>query len=312
MAEIMQPSLTLLASHSAAKEGYSQPSQEEASVERDTPAAKPRVDVQKCLLILTTAGFVLFLFSLPILSWLFNDVFGFAKDLCQNPAEELQCGSGVSYVEIAEKLGRRDVDGALIGCSCEDGILRDWACAVGTSSFSISYFISTAPGTGAMAALSAWPMIGAWFYGAGTLRRLSRAEGDNAATIDFLGVTLIAFQFFYGLFLIDTTCVAPIFHAVSVVLFNVAAVVHYLAVAYTVDRSTRAGRYTIVSVAVGVVAIGLGAIWPVSSSWLGQHAFWLGECIGLSSGMSIAPILLFFGPDVPRGAPADSTAPLSV
>mmetsp|Transcript_93839 Transcript_93839/g.236449 ORF Transcript_93839/g.236449 Transcript_93839/m.236449 type:complete len:311 (+) Transcript_93839:85-1017(+) len=290
----MQSSITLLAPQIPQKEGYSQPPGE-VRAQDATLEFRVRRDVVKGLFVFITALFVLFLFSLPFLSWLFNDVFGFAKNLCETPAEEIQCGSGVSYVEIAEKLGRWSADGELVGCGCEDGIFRDWSCAVGTTSFSISYFISTAPGTGAMAALSAWPCIGAWFYGAGALRRLSRTEGTNAFTLDFVGGTLVAFQFFYGLFLINTTCIARTLHTISVALFNVAAVVHYLAVAYTVDRSTRAGLYITISVAVGVVAIALGAVWPESPSWLGQHAFWLGECIGLSSGMSIAPILMFFG-----------------
>mmetsp|Transcript_140226 Transcript_140226/g.364466 ORF Transcript_140226/g.364466 Transcript_140226/m.364466 type:complete len:316 (+) Transcript_140226:48-995(+) len=309
----MQSSMTLLAPQMPQKEEYSQPPGEIHAQDR-TPHLhlELRINALKGLLAFTTALFVLFLFSLPFLSWLFNDVFGFAKNLCETPAEEIQCGGGVSYVEIAEKLGRRNAAGMLVGCGCEDGILRDWSCAVGTTSFSISYFISTAPGTGAMAALSAWPCIGMWFYGAGMLRKLSNTEGTHAATLDFVGGTLVAFQFFYGLFLMNTTCLAPTFHAISVTLFNVAAVVHYLAVAYTVDRSTRAGMYITISVAVGVAAIGLGAVWPESPSWLGQHAFWLGECIGLSSGMSIAPILLFFGPGVQDKLLVDSAPHLSV
>jgi len=215
-------------------------------------------------------------------------------------------------VEIAEKLGRWSTHGVLVGCGCGDGIFRDWSCAAGTTSFSISYFISTAPGTGAMAALSAWPCIGAWFYGAGALRKLSHTEGTKTVTLDFVGGSLVAFQFFFGLFLINTTCIAPNFHLISVAVFNVAAVVHYLAVAYTVDRSTRAGLYITISVAVGVAGIALGAVWPESPSWLGQHSFWLGECIGLSSGMSMAPILMFFEPGVPDEPLVDSAAPLAV
>jgi len=278
-------------------------SREESSAPGGALSAKPQVDFLKGLLVLATAIFVLFLFLQPVLSWLFNDVFGMVQALCETPAEEIQCGSGVSYVEIAERLDRRNANGTLIGCSCEDGFLRDYACAVGTSSFSISYFISTAPGTGAMAALSTGPMIGAWFYGAGTLRQLSHTEGSTVAKLDVLTGSLVAYQFFYGLFLINTVCIASTLHTISVVLFNMAAIVHYITVACTVDRSTRAGMYIIISVAVGVVAIGLGTLWPESPSWLGQHAFWLGECIGLTSGMSIAPILLFFGSGGPAKAP---------
>lgn len=302
MTETSQQSSILLSSSSALKAGYSQP-QEQSSAREGTPAAKPQVDLLKGLLLLTTALFVLFLFSLPILSWLFNDVLGLAKDLCETPAEEIQCGSGASYMEIAEKLSRRNAHGELVGCSCEDGILQDWACAVGSGRFSISYFIATAPGTGMMAALSAWPILGMWYYGAGTLRRVSHEDGANTITLGFLEGTLIAFQFFYGLFLINTVCVEPTFHTVSVVLFILASVVHYITVAYTIGTSTRRGKFISTFVAVAVAAVVLGAVWPTSPSWLGQHAFWLGECIGLSAGMSLAPILSYF--QLPGGVLGD-------
>jgi len=294
MAGADQSSVSLLTSKPAAKEGCRQ-QDGEAEAHHVALGATPQAHLLKGLLCFSTALFVLFLFSQPMLSWLFNDVLGYAADLCETPADEIQCGNQANYVEIAEKLGRRNAAGELIGCSCEDGILRDWSCAAGATSFSISYFISTAPGTGMMAALSAWPMIGAWFYGAGTLRKMSHADGGVTAEMDILGATLIAFQLFYGLFLVNTTCVAPKFHVVSVVLFNSAAVVHYVTVAYYIGRSTQAGKYINVSVAVAIVAIFLGTVWPESPSWLGQHAFWLGECIGLSSGMSIAPILIYWG-----------------
>jgi len=210
MAGADQSSVSLLTSKPAAKEGCRQ-QDGEAEAHHVALGATPQAHLLKGLLCFSTALFVLFLFSQPMLSWLFNDVLGYAADLCETPADEIQCGNQANYVEIAEKLGRRNAAGELIGCSCEDGILRDWSCAAGATSFSISYFISTAPGTGMMAALSAWPMIGAWFYGAGTLRKMSHADGGVTAEMDILGATLIAFQLFYGLFLVNTTCVAPKF-----------------------------------------------------------------------------------------------------
>jgi len=341
MVEADQSSVSPLAPEPAAKEGCRQQQEEaeaqhvadKSSVSSLTPAEPAAREVRafafgktqearffKVFLCVATAVFVLFLFSLPLLSWLFNDVFGLSANLCKTPADQIQCGNHESYVQIAEKLGRRNASGELIGCGCEEGIFRDWSCAVGTTSFSVSYFISTAPGTGAMAALSAWPMLGSWSYGAGTLRKMSQTDEGVKVQMDTLGVTLIAYQFFFGLFLINTTCIAPMFHMVVVVLFNGAAVVHYLTVAYYIGRTTKAGLYIQVSVTCAIVAMFIGIVWPIDDSWFGQHAFWLGECIGLSCGMSIAPILMYWG-DTPRkkkepsaleGAEAQAEAPVGV
>lgn len=291
MPETADASMTLLLSRSITKGGCSQPVQK-ARIQECDPT-KSSLDLMKGILLFMTLLFVFFVFSQPLLSWLLNDVLGLAKDLCKTPAEQITCGSGERYELVAARLGRLDADKALVGCGCEEGILRDWACAANTTSFSISYFISTAPGTGIMAALSFWPVIGMWIYGAGTLGHLA-CTGTEPGFLNLITNTLVLFQFSYGLFLINTTCIFPWLHTISVVLFNGSAVVHYLAVAYVVGWQTKVGQYLNASSFLGIAAIALGSLYPASPSWFGQHAFWLGECAGLSAGMAIAPILILF------------------
>lgn len=283
--------MTLLLSRPITKQGCSLPVQKERTKECDP--TRQSLDLKKGMVVFMTCVFVGFVFSQPLLSWLLNDVFGLAEDLCKTPADQITCGSGERYELVAARLGRRDAENALVGCGCEEGMLRDWACAANTGSFSISYFISTAPGTGIMAALSFWPMIGMWLYGSGTLSHLACTGSENGV-LNLITHTLVLFQFFYGLFLMNTTCIFPWSHTISVVLFNGSAAVHYLAIAYVVGWQTKVGQYLNASCIFGIVAFALGALYPESPSWLGQHAFWLGECAGLSAGMTIAPILILF------------------
>merc|ERR550525_1157833 len=100
-------------------------------------------------------------------------------------------------MKIAKALNRRR-DGHYFGCSCGEGALGDLVCPVTTNllikgetyknSFSISYFISTAPGTGMMAAFSAWPILAMWYYGAGHPELIERhvdmpvSSGKSART----------------------------------------------------------------------------------------------------------------------------------
>uniref|UniRef100_A0A7S0AK55 Uncharacterized protein n=1 Tax=Pyrodinium bahamense TaxID=73915 RepID=A0A7S0AK55_9DINO len=292
---------TLLTSQTQAKGGQS-------GVAPAREQQRATLDLPKYLLLALTGALMLFIFLLTLWSWLLNDSLRFRQTLCRTPSEDIMCGDGANFTELAQRLGRQGENGRLYGCSCEEGILADWACAVDTDRFSISYFISTAPGTGAMAALSAWPVLGMWRYGAGTLRHLRLAHVGTMAEYDIVGATLAAFQLFYGLFLTNTLCVASTFHIVSVVLFIVALVVHYLLLAYLIGVGTAAGRLIVAACVAGVAAVSAGGLWPTGPSWLGQYAFWLGECIGLSAGFSIAPILILFKKPPAQPDEAEATA----
>merc|ERR1719330_1131109 len=103
---------------------------------------------------------------------------GFGGDwqaFCRTPAGEIICGDGQNYTEIALRLNRLNKDGDPVGCGCGEGVFRDYVCPINvdsvaeqhggnTTTFSISYYISTAPGTGSMSAFSAGPSLAMWYY----------------------------------------------------------------------------------------------------------------------------------------------------
>merc|ERR1712039_77670 len=125
-----------------------------------------------------------------------------------------------------------------------------------------------------------------WF-GVGHPELLEKRLGLELSTNEFcyrkfLRLTLVLFQFFFGLFLINTACVAPVFHGISVGAFLVSAVFHYLAVSWRLGRQHRLACVIQVMVWTAVVAIAFGALYPASPSFLGTYGFFLAECTGLA------------------------------
>lgn len=231
-----------------------------------------------------------FMFGAPFWSWFFNDYLRWYVKSCETPATLIQCGSGADYTAIAVKLNRT-LRGQYIGCGCDDGILGDWSCAVNVPCFSLSYFVSSAPGTGCMAALTAWPVLSGWVY-------VPKKDAINPRASEWHfraeWYAQVSFQFFYGLFLINTLCVNPQEHAIVVVAFIVSMVIHFAMVAF-VFGGCNSSRGILIYGLIGfaLVSEATGSLWPVSPSWLGQHAFWLGECVALVTAFSLMPVLTY-------------------
>jgi len=241
----------------------------------------------KLVVIVCSVWMVMFTFLLPFLSFFLNDFLGYLKILCNEPAANIVCGSGVNYAQLALALGRVDADGNPIGCRCEEGYLQDWACA--ENGFSISRFISTPPGTGAMAAFSWWPCLGMWYYGQGSSRFISIFSPFRGYAVI---ATLIVFQCFFGLFLINTVCIVKNIHFGMTFSFIGAAVVHYIILSLSLGISTVRGVSINTALWFGLFSAGSGLMFEVDETWMGQHAFWLGECFGLGSAFMITPILI--------------------
>lgn len=226
------------------------------------------------------ALFMLFVFLLPVWSWIFNDGLGEASRLCTTPASEITCGGGLSYTDVAERLGRRNGFGELVGCSCGEGPLRDWACPPEGGRFSISYFISTPPGTGAMAAFSGWPILAQWIHGVGDAEffcsKCSQPASKYSLAFAVMWYSQRAFQLLFGLFLINTSCVQPLAHAVVVAMFIVALLVHFITMALVIGFGTRAGKFIVATALVGIVSVVAGFLVPAGTGWFSQHAFWRG------------------------------------
>jgi len=232
---------------------------------------------------------------------------------CWLPAEHIWCGSGQNYTQLVFDLGlhHRIRDGKVYGCGCGEGVLGDWVCSTYFADsntvpdnipFSISYFISSAPGTGAMAAFSAFPILSMWIYGFSDPSVLAKVNPSKIVGRDLNGVqvaddtlwfTQVLFQLFFGLFLIHTECVNLYFHQVSVNMFILATLVHYVAIMYKCGMHTRHARIICFLAVIGLTAelSGYTAKIVDPMSWWGQYGFFLGECIGLSCAFGIAPVL---------------------
>eukprot|EP00933_Yihiella_yeosuensis_P008212 TRINITY_DN11354_c0_g2_i1.p1 TRINITY_DN11354_c0_g2~~TRINITY_DN11354_c0_g2_i1.p1 ORF type:complete len:311 (+),score=4.00 TRINITY_DN11354_c0_g2_i1:175-1107(+) len=264
--------------------------------------------------------FMVYVFGLPYWSYLFNDKLGFYKELCTTPAEQVFCGDGQNYTEIAIALGRQ-VDGRYVGCTCGEGIIADYVCPISqegditslvTPQFSISYFIGTPNATGALAALTFFPLLFIWFYSPGANSTMSvklqsmcllTGAGEVSSpksyeTAEELWlVTQVAFQIFYGLFLMFTLCVAPNAHTIVVTLFVIAEVSHFVAIAYYVGFSTTFGKAIGITCAVAVIVLTLGSLTNMptfAGTNIQTYGFWLAECIGFSLILLITPTIVFF------------------
>ncbi|CAE8609425.1 unnamed protein product [Polarella glacialis] len=247
--------------------------------------------------------------------------------LCDVNASAVNCGSPyastkLTYAEMVEEQNllahRTDADGNLWACGCEQGWLADWVCPLNLPSedrppsqpdyFSISYFIATAPGTGAMAAVSVWGVISYWIMGPGSLSFWQHVvhgsdvvhaeQCDNMSWGYWLStITLFIFQITFGFFLMNPVCIVPWLHTLVVTTFIVAAVIHFLTIAvigmYNTGLNTTDSKIIVTMVLIAVIPLLTTVVVP-SASWpgnFGLYAFYYAECLGLSVGFNIPSVL---------------------
>ncbi|CAK0893437.1 unnamed protein product [Prorocentrum cordatum] len=275
----------------------------------------------KAVMWVQWVAFTLYLFTLPLLSDAMNNgvrlggiqiIDPMWPKLCKTPADQIHCGSLQNYTEIAVALGRQ-VDGQYVGCGCGEGVLGDNACMVNIpqnylagkpDGFSVSYYIGTGPGTGSMAALSSLPILGMWGYGLGSYDQWLPNAGPCFGW--YLGravaATLTTFQLAYGGFLMCTFCVYPTMHFAFVGTFIASLALHFVLIAviicYSRSKTAMDSRLSLAIMVITVLGSSLmviGTLWPTSPSWMGQHAFWLAECVGLSTGSLIGPLVFTYG-----------------
>lgn len=265
--------------------------------------------VTKAVSMISLFCFMCYVFLLPILSYGFNDGLGYSEILCTTPAEYIRCGDGTNYTLLAMKYNRFR-DGKYWGCGCGEGVFGDWVCRVESrpgdhQGFSISYFISTPSSTGGMACFSFGPLYSMWLHSLTIPDVLNIVAppkwglGQVAPYAKTFYQTQLAFIVCYGLFMFNTTCIFPTAHIFFVASFLAAAIAHYVTLACHIGCNTMAGIVIITLCATACVALLLGSIvtYVVLNhidrvSLIGRYAFWFGECVGLSCGFAIAPILL--------------------
>lgn len=112
--------------------------------------------------------------------------------------------------------------------------------------------------------------------------------------------TQVAFVVNYGLFLFNTVCIFRSEHNFFVASFLIAAIAHYGRYACHIGCNTMAGCVIITLCTTACVVLLLATIVSTvilnhidSASLIGNYVFWFGECVGLSCGFAIAPILLY-------------------
>ena len=139
---------------------------------------------------------------------------------------------------------------------------------------SISEFIANAHATGALAALSFTPLTLMWEYQDIRVVTVCTEKGKEV-----LYYTLVAYQWFYGGFLVCTVNYVPMWlHTLTVVMFCITFVIHSLVTMYYTNPT----KYGQLELIIGILA----CVCMPFSSGLG---FWACECIGYSMIMLFTP-----------------------
>lgn len=219
--------------------------------------------------------------------------------MCITPAKEFHCTDGQNFTELALKYR-----GVALGCGCGQGILGEGLCALDPQGYTLSTFISTGPGTGAMAGLSFVPILATWWYI--DVVNLHFKPSTMVAAASWW--TMAGFQFAYGWFLIATDCTMPVAHGTLTNIWIAFFALHCLIVGYICNFKDPVGQITICIAVFAFVTISLGflpVIFPALVLGKGAYIFWLGEAVSLTSMFGVTPLLLVFGYVDPRGAVAN-------
>ena len=231
-----------------------------------------------------TAALCIYVWLLPFLArWTDKNS---DRELCKTM---VQCSNGQNFAELT---------GSEIGCGCGEGIFGQSACPVGDYGYTISGYIVTPPATALMAILSALPILSMWQLGsAEPPSGLTIPAPSSLLALNFL--SMAAFQLFYVLFLICTYCIFNVAHEVVVIAFVVAGVIHYgtiafLQVSYYHDRAGAALITLLASIAVaGFLGLAIAGAMFQDGRYNAAYWPWACECIALTAGFSIAPLVMW-------------------
>lgn len=263
----------------------------------------PSYEVRICMVV-CWVQFVVFVFGLPWLSTLFNDTFGYGAILCTANGRDTECTNMDDYATWALENGRVREDGSIWACSCEEGVFADSVC-LPHKYWSISHYISTAPGTGGLVAVTAFPILFVWMYGGSNPLMLAAVLKPSYTWLQrerrtaLITLSQAVFQAFYGLFLFFSLCVFHDAHVIAVVCFIVAEVGHMVLLATSIGTDTKVGKVILAVTITGMTLLILLCTLAKVATTLGSTAtfflycFWLGECIGFSAILSIPCILVW-------------------
>ncbi|CAK0873752.1 unnamed protein product [Prorocentrum cordatum] len=150
---------------------------------------------------------------------------------------------------------------------------------------SVSNFIANAWATGAMAACFFYPALYVWL------------NAEYVRHHRFVFPTLVVFQASFGIFITCPVTELPNWHAPAVLLFCIAALVHYgLLMRYCTSNRLRLCQALVsIAIAAFMVVFTLMIIGHLDGNMLIDNVpvlFWMMECCGLSS-MALLPVVWF-------------------
>merc|ERR1712217_75972 len=236
---------------------------------------------------------------------------------------------GNSFYDIALKYNgtwaSRWRDGDFRACANGQGVVADWMCSSitdtatelwaqeyawfpstglqsGALGFTLSYYISTAPAVGMMAAVSSFPIWAMWRFGPLSrdrkpTRPLFRFSAETVYTFHWW--SLLIFQIGYCVFLSASSWGFGILHIVSVGVFIAVAGLHFVVIAVTSMQQekilfTRKAKIVFGLMGLALLALILGSV-SYLFPFLDGYGFAFGEAAGLSCIFAVTPALVFFG-----------------
>lgn len=274
--------------------------------------------MMKLVLMWSWFCFTVFVFTLPFQSMLFNDVWDY-WETCHTPAEEIVCYGNKTFLEIAESYrgtwadrwreGKNGAPGRYIGCGCGEGVYADWMCSIetveksflgmppitnGVLGFTVSYYIGTAPTTGAMAGFSAFPIAAMWWHGLGNAAVVRERFGVDADSTGhkLIWGSLLVYQGCYFVFLTCSGCLFGVQHLLAVDVFLGSAIVHFGIIAYFSHKVRGSLTDDIIIGVVIAASLGMGlGFASYAFPELQGYGFFCAEAFGLSCVYLITPAL---------------------
>jgi len=240
-----------------------------------------------------------------------SDKFSESYGRCTIPADQYVCTDGSNFTELALKYRPNH----LFACGCGEGILGEGLCPRTSYGHTLSDFVSTAPGLGAMLGFAIYPLMGARQLTFSMIKQYKPSERLGLLLYGSLNCFQVNF-IFWG---ICSICIYPAAHAVLTLTFLSSLIIFALTVLYMFHQAEKRveleQKVILAGAIVSLFAIMLGAIpricltidemtfKPIFSNMnnggFGSYAFWLGEVVGLSVFFGLYPLVflskLFIG-----------------
>mmetsp|Transcript_171198 Transcript_171198/g.543832 ORF Transcript_171198/g.543832 Transcript_171198/m.543832 type:complete len:302 (-) Transcript_171198:493-1398(-) len=263
----------------------------------------------------TFLAWLVFIWLLPFWSTYLNDaqeMFNHRWDdnatgpnnyLCMTPPEQMRCSDGQNFSELLVVKWRMRISGRRnVGCGCGQGVLGEGSCPQdGQLGFTLSSYTSTAPGTGAFVGLLGPSIVSMWWA-----MEVVHKEAQPRPWLKNLQFwVLVAFQLSFGVFAIGQDCTWTKLHVWMTIVFYITAwVYNFTFVCISVGYG--AHKSNIVQIVTRQAKIALGstslvATWAktwgpiLGTAVVTNHAFFVLECIMLTTCFSIGPLLIMFG-----------------